>query len=249
MTTIPIKRKKDRKTSPSIILLSDYIFDKFKIDRPTPFLAFGKNILIDIQIAAIRAIYDNSSEIIICCGFGADAVSEHIKKRYRGGNIRIVENNSYESKTCVEGLRISLNNIDNDSILVVDGYLLLYPEVFTNFNPNNFILSQKEKFLNLDIGFIHDENNSVTNFSYGLPNKWSEIFYINGYENIDKLRSICCLENSGNKMLFEILNETNLKFNIMDNNFPIIKIVDSKTKNKVRKMYEDINTGLFVRSI
>jgi hypothetical protein len=249
MTITTIKKRKGRKTSPSIVILIDHIHNKLINDYPISLAQFNKNYFIDIQISSIRTIFDESSEIILCCGFSADTIADHVKKKYRGQNIKIVENKLYEEKSGVEGLRLCLNNINNESLLVVDGHLLIYPEIFSKFDPINFVMLQKKEFVNLEIGLIKDGNNTITNLSYGLPDKWAEIFHVNNYEDMEKLRTTCSMENAGNKMLFEILNESGIKFTSIDNEFPLVKIIDSKTKNKVKRIYESADTGLFVKFI
>lgn len=248
MTTIPIKRGgKTQKTS--VILLSDQKDVRIRNLLPLPLLDVSKKIhLLDIQIAAIRASFADDVEIIICCGLDPDMVSSYCKSKYNSINVRIVENSQYEETNNAESLRLCLNNINNDSIMVCEGSLLLYPEVLNIKKRENFLLLQRAESLNLDIGIVNDNKQKITNISYGLPNKWAEIFFLNGHENIEAVRRKAVEKESKKKLIFEILNESKVDFKCQNNDIPIIKINSTKTQNHVRKMYENFNSGLFIRT-
>jgi CTP:phosphocholine cytidylyltransferase-like protein len=248
MTTISIKRGgKNKKIS--VILLSDKKDPKIRNQMPLPLLDISKKIyLLDIQVAAIRASFSEDVEIILCCGEGADYVSSYCKGKYKSTNIRIVENKDYEETNNAESLRLCINNINNDSIMVCDGSLLLYPEALYINKRDNFLLLQDTESLNLDIGIVKNDKNIISNISYGLPIKWSEIFFLSGHENIEKVRQKTIGAESKKKLLFEILNESGVEFISQKNTMPLIKINSTKTQNHVRKMYENFNTGLFVRT-
>lgn len=248
MTTIPIKRGgKIQKTS--VILLSDQKDSRIRNPLPLPLLDIGKKIyLLDIQIAAIRASFTDDVEVIVCCGFEADLVASYCKSKYKSINVRIVENCNYEETNSAESLRLCLNNINNDSIMVCEGSLLLYPEALYIKKRENFLLLQQAESLNLDIGIVNDDKQNITNISYGLPNKWSEIFFLSGHENIEMVRKVAAQQESKKKLVFEILNECGIDFKSQKNDMPMIKINSTKTQNHVRKMYENFNSGLFIRA-
>lgn len=245
MSTTQIKRKKVKSRNPSVILLYD---NSTNVTEPVSLINLGKNKLLDIQIKCIRTMFDKSSEIILCLNLDGKDVSNYIKQNYRGENIKLINNKTSDS-TNVEGLKMCLDMIDNDSILIINSSLLIYPEIIANIEGENFIIEQAGESLNLDIGIVKDENDNITNISYGLQKKWSEILYINNWEDIEKLRKECYLENSERKVLYEIINSSNITYKSYVNNFPLIKIIDNKTRNKIRKLYENINTELFVKFV
>jgi choline kinase len=227
---------------------------KMKSYGPVQLLNLGYHILIDIQIEAIRAVHKNF-EIIICCGFEASKVIKYVKTKYKNLNIRIIENQLFETTNCCETLRLCLNNISsNSSLLVCGGDLLLYPELIKIHEDKPYIIVEKEnrKISGLEIGSIADNTGMVTNISFGLPNVWSEIFYLHSKDCIEHLRKIVSSSGFANKLIFEALNEfgnSKFKFNQVVNKYSTVKIDNMKTYHKVKEVYENIGPQLFIRNI
>jgi len=246
--------KKNRKKGDkvTIAILSAKPGYRMKSYGPPSLLCVGSHCLLDIQIEAIRAVHKNY-EIIVCCGFEADRVSRHIKTKYKNQNIRIVENQLFDETNCCETLRLCLNNVSSDSLLVCNGELVLYPELVKIHEEVPYILSHKrgKKKSTLEIGSVCDENGLVTNMSYGLTDLWSEIFYLHSRETIESLRRIVSTEAFKNKLIFEALNEFNkTKYNLHQvmTKDKAVKIDNIKTYHRVKDRYENIGTQLFVRN-
>ena len=244
------KRKKGDKVT--IAIMSAKPGYRMKSYGPPALLSVGRHCLLDVQIEAIKAVHKNY-EIIVCCGFGADGVSKHIKTNYKNDNIRIVENQLFDETNCCETLRLCLNNVSSDSLLVCNGELVLYPELVRIYQETPYILSHKrgKKKSTLEIGSVCDENSLVTNMSYGLNDLWSEIFYLHSRESIESLRRIVSTETFKNKLIFEALNEfNNTKYNLHQiiTKDKVVKIDNIKTYHKVKARYENIGTQLFVRN-
>jgi CTP:phosphocholine cytidylyltransferase-like protein len=252
---VSVKRKKSdkRNLDISIILLSAKPGTRMKSYGPPSLLTLGSHTLIDIQIEAIRAVH-KTFEIVLCCGFEASKIIKHVKNKYRGLNIRIVENQKFEEYNCCESLRLCLNNIHSTSIMVCNGELLLYPEMVKVHQDKSYLLTQhsSKKVLNLEVGSVVDENDIVSNISFGLPNIWSEVFYINGKESIENLRKIVSLDGYKNKFVFEALNDLSKSKHIFRqqiNKNSVIKIDDMKTYHNIKEKYENTGTQLFIRHI
>lgn len=241
------KSKRNKKPDKVSIL---FLCDKNVNNVAIPLLQFGLNNFIDIHISASNSACKNT-ELIFCIGHQANKICDYVKAKYPGHNIRIIENTNYSTTNYCESLRLCLNNINTDSILVCNGSLMSYPEMFLipTFDP--YVLLQRGNHNNLEVGVGIDENNLITNMGYGLPHIWSEVFFLHGFNNIEKLRRIVSVENFSNKFLFEAINELLKTVNFTTLYLPdqcdSIKIDSNKLYNKVRTKYENLNSQLFIR--
>jgi hypothetical protein len=241
------KSKRNKKPDKVSVI---FLFDKGLNNIPTPLLQFGLNNMIDIHIASANSSTKNT-ELVFCVGYEANKVCNYVKYKYPGHNIRIIENVRYEETNYCESLRLCLNSINNDSIIVCNGNIVTYPEMFMipTFDP--YILLQNSNFHNLEVGAAVDENNVVTNMGYGLPNLWSEIFFLHGLNNIETLRRIVSSESFENKFIFEAINELSkvITFTTLSlpDNHHTIKVNSNKLYNKVKNKYENFNSQLFIR--
>ena len=108
----------------TVILLCDSPGYRMKSYGPLPLIGISDKKLIDIQINAIQQTFLNN-EIILCVGFDAEKICKYIRTSHSKSNIRIVENQLFNSCNSCESTRIALNNTLNDKVLICDGNLLL----------------------------------------------------------------------------------------------------------------------------
>ena len=237
ITSVTKKETVDKDEFISIVLLCDTPGYRMKSYGAIPLIPLQRHKLIDIQINVIDRIFPQY-EIIICVGYDADKVCKYVKNRYRNCNIRIVENQIYETSNSCEGVRLCLNNITNDKVLIFDGSLIIHPDTFSEINTNkSYIVTESDFFENLEIGVNIGENGAIEHFGFGAHNPWSEIIYLNNEGVIDCLRKIISNENFKQKFLFEGLNElikTKHKIEVINNKHPIKKINNIKTYHKLR---------------
>lgn len=250
MSVTSVKGKKTKKPEhASVIFLADKVKDKMKANGPTSLLQFGLNNMLDIQLASVASAY-KSYEIVLCLGYETEKVIRYIKSKYNGHKIRVVENKDYENSNYCESLRLSLNNVDSDCVVVCAGDVMTYPELVKASSFDSFIVTQGEAKDNFEVGSVVDESGTITNMSYGLPNSWTEVFCINGYPEIELLRTIVSNPAYKNKFLFEALNEfkENVNLKQVENKFQTVKIDNNKTYQSVRGLYENFNSQLFIRN-
>jgi len=250
MSITSVKGKKGKRPEHvSVIFLADKVKDKMKASGPSSLLQFGLNNMLDIQLASVASAY-KSYEIVLCLGYDTDRVMRYVKSKYNGHCIRAVENRDYENTNYCESLRLSLNNVNSDCVVVCAGDVMTYPELLKVNSFDSFIVTQKEGRNNFEVGSVVDEFGTITNMSYGLPNFWTEVFCINGYSNIDLLREIVSGAEYKNKFLFEALNEFKEESKLIQvqNKFQTIKIDNNKTYQLVRGLYENFNSQLFIRN-
>jgi NDP-sugar pyrophosphorylase family protein len=228
----------------SVVVLCDLPGYRMKSYGPTSLVHINNKCLIDIQIDAIKKSFPNH-EIILCVGFDAEKISKHIRSKYRTGNIRLVENQLFNSCNSCEGVRLAINNTLNDKILILDGSLLI--------NKKNLLLIETDKTCaliekhpseNLEIGINVNNENKAQHFSFGAYKTWSELVYVNGIDVIDSLRKFLNNTESKKKFIFEAMNELlRNKYDIVcvENKFPIHKINNIKTYHNIKDNHEIFN--------
>lgn len=222
----------------TIVLLADSPGYRMKSYGAIPLIQFKNKKLIDIQIQQISNTFKNF-ELIICVGYDSDKVCKYIKQKYRNKNIRIVENQIYAQSNSCEGVRLCLNNIYNNKILICDGSIIFNEDILNFITKNNCCIAVEEQENNdLEIGVNIGEKGYIEHFGFGAHTIWSEMIYLNNEDIIDSLRKIISGDNYKNKFLFEGLNElikTKHKLAVVKNDYPINKINNIKTYHKLRE--------------
>jgi CTP:phosphocholine cytidylyltransferase-like protein len=160
--------------------------------------------LLDYHIRYLTEIFPKN-EIILCVGFDANKIQEHIASKYSNHNIRIVENQSFNETNSCEGLRLCLNNINNTNILIVGGDLFFHKEALSALDTKNNCLIFEDKNPTLDIG-INTDGKKLEHMDVGLNAKWPEIIFINQQEAITFLKSKLNREDFRKKFMFEVIN-------------------------------------------
>ena len=228
--------KNDNNKFISIVLLCDSPGYRMKSYGPLSLISIGNKKLIDIQINAIKNAFHNF-ELILCLGFDTDKVYRYIKSKYPQINIRIVENQLFNSSNSCEGLRLSLNNIYNENILICDGTLLLSNKILGLLDYNkSCVLVENNPFHAMEIGLNYNQSNIVTHFSFGAKYTWSEIIFLTGQEIISSLQKILINYDSKTRFMFEAFNE------LINNNYNIKTIKNKSQLIKVNNIttYHDI---------
>lgn len=228
----------------TIILLCDLPGYRMKSYGPVSLINIKKKFLIDIQIEAIKKAFDNF-EIIICCGFDGEKICKHVRSKYEDFNIRIVENQFFNSSNSCEGVRLSINNTLNNKILICDGGLLINKKILSLFDKNkNCTIIQNDQSDNFEIGVNIDSKCKAQHFSFGAYKTWAEMIYLNGKEIIEDLRKFLNHEDSKKKFIFEAMNDLikdKYEISCIENKFPLYKINNIKTYHEIRENHEIFN--------
>jgi len=243
--TSPKKRKKDQDTTIdavgdliTIVMICDTPGYRMKSYGPPSLIKIGDKRLIDHQIDAIGKRLTNF-EIILCVGFDAERVGKHIRSHYPDVNVRIVENQVFNDSNTCEGMRLALNNTNNDKILVLDGNIMFSPDILSQIKVSqSCVLGEKEPSDNLEIGFNLNESEQIEHFAFGASQLWSEIFFLSNREAVETLRKIVSGAGYKTKFMFEALNDlikTRHKMTMIANQHPIKKINNIKTYHKIRR--------------
>jgi len=168
-----IKNECDNKTT--FIILSAKKSTK-RGQKNVPLFPINNKSLIDYQIESIKSTNINS-EIIIISGFEHERIINYIHKSGHK-DIRIFENTNFRNSTTLDGWRMGLNIVNESNVYIIHGDRIFKPEAIqTSANLGTHLITHKFDKNNYNLG-ISASSNILLNISYGLPNIWSEIFYI-----------------------------------------------------------------------
>lgn len=244
-------RKKPKNKPITIGILASQPGYRMKSYGSPSLLKLGCYTLLDIQIKAIKTKF-RAPEIVLCTGYESNKVVKYIKSKYPSENIRVVENQMFEHSNCCESLRLCVNNINTDSLLIFNGELVLYPELVNLDYESSFVLCHqpKTKKTNMEIGAVCDDKGYLTNMDFGLPHAWNEIFYLDTKKEIDFLRKILWSDTFKNKLVFEAINEVKDRYKIrqVNSNLLVHKIDNVKSYHKIRDKYESNGSQLYLRN-
>jgi len=186
--------------------------------------------LLDKQINSINNKYAKN-EIIICVGYQSHVIINHLHKNHKGKNIRIVENPNYLDTNSCESLRIIMNNIHNNRIIVIDGSMSVPERVYNKLTLEGcHVVVSKEKNDNSSIGANVSRGGRIEYLSYGGCQECKNILVLCNPRAISYLKKVMATGEYKNKFIFEVLNELiSLKY--------LIKAIQVKEKiNQVSNM-------------
>ena len=159
-----------------------------------------KETILEKAISSIQREYPYS-DIIVVVGFESEKVIKSLSH-----NIRIVENKQFEEKNITESIRLGINASSNKKLLIVYGDLVFNVYSIRGLTSNGpcVVIDSKSRFKDEEVGVtIVDDH--ITNFAYGLPNKWSQMAYFE-YESFEVLKSLCSDKRKSKLYPFELFN-------------------------------------------
>jgi len=197
-----IYNKKLANTDVGIIIPAAGCGRRMKSYGPKALLEINNKKIINNQLDILEKTFPKSS-ISLVCGFKSDKLMKHIPER-----IIQIENEYYETTNVVRSIGIGLRTIKDASTLV-----LVYGDLFFNTYAiscldivNSCILINNETMADEEVGCIVDDQGSLQNMMYDLPNKWAQIAVFNG-EELKLLKQLCWDKKNYHKFGFEIINE------------------------------------------
>lgn len=231
MSIVPVRPDKNNTYEKiSIILLSSNISYGMRTFGPKPLFKIKNKFLIEHQTAIIKDTIPNS-EIILTIGYEANKI---IKRRF--ANIRIVENQLFDTTNEVEQLRLSLNNIETDRVIIITGSVF-FDKLLLKLaleNPNSIIYNNKPINSTNEVG-VTVVDGYATIFAYDIKTKWYPIFYLKD-RYLKSFKQLCDNKDHNRLFMFEILNKllnkTKLKAVTNDN----IQAVNIETSTHLRKV-------------
>jgi len=192
-------KDKDRKLS--IILLNASPGYRMKSYGPKCLLKINNNIsILEYQISLLKNTFHNC-EVIVTVGFEADKIfKKHIK------DIRFIENQIYDTTNIVEEIRLALNNITTEDVLLIHGDVVFNLQSIDSITKTGMstLVYQEKNITEDDVG-VTIIDNKATILSYGITPKWSHIVYLTGQE-LALLKLYCSNREFVRMYPFEIIN-------------------------------------------
>lgn len=208
----------------SVIIIADEPPKGMKQNGPKPLLEYNGNYLLQYQIGVISELMKNA-EIIVITGFESEKVCK-LRKYF---SFRVVENVLFNQYSSIEGIRLAMNNTRNQKFLFISGDCFFTELDIFNVVKQNSIITNRI-ISNNNIGAIISED-IITNFSYGLPDKWTGIMYLEDNAALDFQNYVNQSKNNKNLIhqgLEYIINRNHKVFNIT-----------SETAGKIERGYNE----------
>lgn len=204
----------------SIIIITGSYYPKLKVKGPKALLEVSERYtLLNYQIDTLKKLYPES-EIIVVVGYNSDLL---IKNKHPQS--RIVENQLFETTGEIESLRLGINNICRENLLVVMDDVFFEKNAVSGMTKcTSVLLDYNSNKSDNDIG-VEIVNNKIISFNYDSPHKWMGLAYIDKSDL--KFVKDFCIRNNGNMFVFEAI-ENIVK---VGNNLNIFH-----TENKIHKL-------------
>lgn len=189
----------------SVVLLYDASINRMKSYGPIALFNINEYTkILDYHISFVYAHF-SSPEIIVCVGSESEKVIKYIQNKYHNTNVRIVENQMYKDTNVCESLRLCLNNVYSNNILLINALTL--PKKITPIKHSNVMLYVTENNKKSDIGVNINENNKVEHMSFCAKNAWLDMMWMTNKTTITSVKKILSQDSYKKKMWFELIND------------------------------------------
>jgi choline kinase len=225
----------------SVMLLSENHGYRMKSYGPISLVKVGGKTLLEHQIEAISSAFINF-EVVVCAGFETSKIYSYIKSNWGPSvKIRIVENQMYYHSNCCESIRLCMNNIMTEKVIICGGGVLLTPEYLKSLNLGkpSILFQDKEKENNFEVGVI-DSRGKLETLSLAVKDRsWTEMLYLNSSRLINSFYGVVSKPEYKTKFFFEAINgwvnKKHLHVN-QNNGAPIVKVNNIKSLKKVNEI-------------
>lgn len=187
----------------SIVIPAAGVGRRIKSKEPKALLRVGDKSLIERQLEILWTIYPKA-DILVAVGYRAAEVRQQLKDY----PVRFIYNPLYETTNVAFSLNLGVQAAISHNCLIVYGDLIFNENAVRTITvgKSKILIDSNNLFNEDEAGLIVDEKDKVTNLSFGLPQKWAQIVYLEGKE-LDLFRSACYNENSQRWFGYELLNE------------------------------------------
>ena len=156
--------------------------------------------LIERQLDILWSVYPKA-EIFIVVGFE----SEKIKKKLVNYPVRFILNPIHETTNVLYSIGLGIQATISKEVMIVYGDLICNDPVIRNIRGCSKAVIENFGFLKkTEVGII-EQNNNITNFSFGLDTKWAQITYLTDKE-LELFKHISCRKDTSQWFGYEALN-------------------------------------------
>jgi choline kinase len=187
----------------SIIIPAAGIGRRMKSYGPKPLIELsGFETVLSRQLRILRETFPKA-DIVVVVGYEAERI---IRTLPLGMRLKVVENERYDETNVLRSIGMGLRAINHTNVMVIYGDLVFNSEAVTwaTSNGSSLLVDTKGQIDEEEVGTTVVDGR-VTNLSYGLDTKWSQIMYLTGRE-LDLFKRMAW--NSDRRMWFgyEALN-------------------------------------------
>lgn len=193
-------KKETEKLTTSVIICSATNLFRMKTFGPKALYVYKDSRLIDHQVNCIRSI-NHEIDIVLTVGHMADRL---IKNNAHG--IRMVENQLYETTGIAEEIRLGLNAVNSNRVIIVDGDIYFNTHAFKAvYYGNSSCLLQGGTYIPDDEPGFVSQNSIVSNLAYDIYPKWGQMCMLTDNE-LKSARKILNSREKGHLLFHEIIN-------------------------------------------
>jgi len=239
--TTPRACQDDKRAEPiSVLLLAENHGYRMKSYGPISLVTIDGKSLIEHQIDAISSAFINF-EIIICSGFETAKIYNFIRRQFgTTAQVRVVENQIYFHSNCCESIRLCMNNVMTNKLIICGGGVLLTPEYLRSIDlkKSSMLYQKPQSDSEFEIGII-ENNGRLEHLSLAVEEKcWTELTYLTGDGLIQSFYNLISNPEYKNKFLFEAMNGWSGRkqiFTKVNKGHPIVKINNVKTLRRINE--------------
>ena len=203
MTTIAIKKQG---VEPTVVLISAGIGTRIKSNEPRALIPYKNTTIIEHQIKTISNSF-NKCNIVVVCGYEAHKINKKLEP-YK--NVRVVENENFETTGSASSMRLGFNNTKNEKVILIHGDLIFNTQTLQNldYRQSFLLVDSQDMIKEREVGVVITENKYASTLSFGLNPKWCQIAHITGGE-LKRIKKDFNRNASFNRrqLTFEIINQ------------------------------------------
>lgn len=183
----------------SILILGSELTPRKKGHGPKSLIQVGKKFnVIETQLDSIKTIYPNS-HITLITGY----MSQQIVNK--GYNVSIIENPFYAETSQVEDIRLGLNAIRSNKVLILNGDLVFdAAALMTTKGKSSSVMYDEVDKTPDTVGLTHN-NDVAETLAYGLKTHWCYTLLAEGRE-LDLLRKFARNKERSKLTFYEAVN-------------------------------------------
>jgi len=140
-----------------------------------PLFPVGSKCLLDVQVDTIRNVFVDY-EIFLVTGFDAENTINHVLNHHN--DVRVLDNDQHKHNTVIDSLKIAINCCLDANTFIIYGDRTFNDKTIDIKYSKSLLFSHRSDKKNYDIGLSFNKDKKIVNASYGLPDVWSEIMYI-----------------------------------------------------------------------
>lgn len=225
---VPARPNRDSRSLTTIILSGSTINKGKSYGAKSLLKIDDRELLLDYQIKMIKEVFIDS-DILVTVGYQADRVINHVNNQ-----IKIIENQLYETTSQVEELRLALNITLTDHILIINGDCMFNKASLTGISLGTTSLLVDTVLSGNRVG-VNTSEGYAQILAYGIHPEWAEILYVSG-NDLKVLRKLCKNRDYSKLCLYEIVNK------LIEKRGPIMALEPLNTSTKKVITSENTNS-------